>query len=235
MLKCLFKNLIIFAILTLGAQCAFCYSLTYDELQKTIQSKIKQQTNFDDFSIKISGIPYEKITTADPAFPKIEIISQNQTFQPNSFKRVIVKDSKNNIVKSFSINVQTFIYKKVLTANSQIPFGMGLNASNTTIERKEISRYLDKVLFDLPKDSIASRNYPKGAIILSNGVKQKAVMLKNSTIDIVFLSQKGLKITVQGKALKDGALGETILVKSDKYNKTYNAIVNSNRQATVRI
>lgn len=231
----IFKKLIILLTLLLSTQQAFCYTLTYDELNKSIQNKLKQQTNFNDCTIKVSGIPYEKIITQDATAPKIEIISQNQTFQPNSFKRVVVKDSKNNIIKAFSINVQTLVYQNVLVAKTQIPFGAELSASNTAIERKEVSRFLDKTLSTLEYGSIASRNYPKDSIIVSNGIKQKAAMLKNSTIDIIFLSQKGLRITVQGKALKDGAVGETILVKSDKYNKTYNATVNSSRQATVRI
>ena len=81
---------------------------------------------------------------------------------------------------------------------------------------------------------ISKRNYQKGNIILSTGTKAKSSILKNSSIDIVFIS-KGLNIKLRGKALKDGAIGETILVKSDKYNKTYTATVKSENEVIVRI
>lgn len=229
-MKSVIKSLIVFLLFAVFSQAAFCYTLTYDELNKIIVDKIKKETKYPDCKISVSGIPYEKIITNETVAPRVEIVSQG----PN-FKRVTIKDSFNNTIKAFSINVQTLIYQNVLVAASQIPFGAEINSSNTTIERKEISRYLDKVYFSPLNGVSASRNYPKGSMILTNGVKQKPVVLKNSTINITFLSQKGLKITVEGKALNDGAQGDTILVRSNKYNKTYNAVVSSNREVTVRI
>ena len=46
---------------------------------------------------------------------------------------------------------------------------------------------------------------------------------------------RDIMIKLQGRALKDGAIGEKILVRSDKYNKIYSAIVNSANEVTVRI
>jgi len=59
-------------------------------------------------------------------------------------------------------------------------------------------------------------------------------VLKNSSIDIIFES-KNMNIKLRGKALNDGAKGDRILVKSDKYNKTYNAIIKSENEVIVRI
>lgn len=229
MKKCMFKNLIL-SLLMLSTQAAFCYTLTNSELTSIITNKIKAENKNPDCEISISGVPYEKIITADATRPRVEVVSLN----PN-FKRVIVKDSRNIAVKTFSVNVQTRIYKNVLVATKQIPFGAEINSTNTTLTRKEVSRYLDSAIFEPVSNVSAARNYPIGAIIQTNGIKQKPVVLKNSIIDIVFLSSKGLKITLQGKALKDGGIGETILVRSDKYNKTYNAKVEANRTVTVRI
>lgn len=214
----------------LSTQAAFCYTLTNAELTSIITNKIKSENKNPDCEISISGVPYEKIITADTTRPRVEVVSLN----PN-FKRVIVKDSRNIAVKTFSVNVQTRIYKNVLVATKQIPFGAEINSTNTTLTRKEVSRYLDSAIFEPIQGVQAARNYPVGAIVQTNGIKQKPVVLKNSIIDIVFLSSKGLKITLQGKALKDGGIGETILVRSDKYNKTYNAKVEANRTVTVRI
>lgn len=214
----------------LSTQAAFCYTLTNSELTSIITNKIKAENKNPDCEITISGVPYEKIVTTDVARPRVEIVS----LYPN-FKRVIVKDSRNVAIKTFSINVQTKIYKNVLVATKQIPFGAEINSTNTVLARKEISRFLDSAIFEPINGVQAARNYPVGAIIQTNGIKQKPVVLKNSIVDINFLSSKGLRITLQGKALKDGGIGDTILVRSDKYNKTYNAKVEANRTVTVRI
>lgn len=235
------KNLILFLILLLGLSPAYSYTLTYDELNNYIvnfeKNEIKKQTTkySSDFEINVTGILNDKIETQDLSFPKIEIISQDPSFRINSYKRVVIKDSKNNIIKSFPINVQTRIYKQVLTASEVIPFGSEINSLNTKLERREISKYLGKTLDSIGQNQITTRNYQKGAIILSSYLKEKSSVLKNSTVDIIFLSSKGLNIKIQGHALNEGAIGDTILVRSDKYNKTYNAKIISSNEVTVRI
>ena len=44
-----------------------------------------------------------------------------------------------------------------------------------------------------------------------------------------------MNIKLRGKALKEGSIGDTILVRSDKYNKTYTGIVKSENEVMVRI
>ncbi len=243
-IKKIIKNLIFtfFALMTINA--GHCYTLNYNELYSNIYSnvycEIKQNISkySSDFEIKLTGIPKEAIYTNDATKPKIEIISQNpqgNTFSPNLYKRIYIKDSKNNIIKSFPINIQTKVYKEVLIANEIIPFGVEINSNNTELKRCEISRNLTNVLIEIPKGLISKRNYQKGSMILANSVKAQSIVLKNSLINIRFLSAAGLEIKLQGLALKDGAVGEIILVKSQKYNKTYNAVVDSASQVTVKI
>ena len=235
------KNLILLLTLLFSIQNAYCYVLNYDELYNNIFSQVQKQTKKDvlkyssDFEIKLSGIPKEKILTNDSIPPKITVISQNSTFSPTSYKRVYIKDLKNNLIKSFPLMVQTKVYKNVLISQDTIPFGKPITKNNTKLEKREISRNLDNVLLELPKNSIAKRNFQKGSIIYKNSIKSQAVVFRNSLININFISSTGFEIKVQGRALKDGAIGETILVKSDKYNKTYSATIDSTSQVTVRI
>lgn len=235
------RNLILFLILALSSKCAFCYTLNYAELEGIVKKKVESEIKSDvlkyssDYKINITGIPQTSIITNENTIPNVVILSQDNTFKPVSFKRVLIKDSKNNIVKTFAINTRVLIYKEVLCANSQIPFNSEINSSNTILQKKEISRYLDKTLDKLDNTMISSRNYQKDDIILLNQTKSKSVVLKNSTVDIVFISPKGLRITLQGKALNDGAIGDIIAVRSNKYNKTYSAKINSATEVTVRI
>lgn len=234
------KNLILFLILALNTNVAFCYTLTSQELKNEILAKVTPQIAqqlkqySSDFKINIQGISQNSIITNENVKPKIEVISQRNEFSPNSYKRVLIKDLNNNVVKVFPINVQTLVYKDVLVASEMISYNQEINFSNSKLERREISKYLGKTCNSQISGVITKRNYQKGNIIVSNYTNAQISILKNSSIDIVFES-KNLNIKLRGKALKDGAVGDMILVKSDKYNKTYTGIVKSQNEVMVRI
>lgn len=239
-MKFWFKSLIIFFLLLVFSNSAFCYVLSKEEIQKTILNRVQNEYKKElssyssDFKIEIQGIPNEKIISNETAPLKIQLISQQDGFSPNSYRKVIVRNSKGQILKSFAINVQTKVYSNVLVASKLIGFNQEINSTNTKIERKEITRNLENSFSSLPNNVVSSRNFPQGSIILKEGLKKKALISKNSMVDIKFQS-KTLEIKTRGHALKDGSLGDVILVKSDKYNKTYNAIVQSSNEVVVRI
>ena len=233
------KNIILFLFFA-NLQSAFCYTLTSSELKLEVLSKITpeisaQLKNYSsDFKINIYGISSNPIITAEAAKPKIEVISQNKNFSQNSYKRILIKDSNNNLIKAFPINVQTKVYADVLTASKMISFNEKITSENTKIERKEISKHLGKTYSKHMDGIVAKRNYQAESIIFADYTEKQTSILKNSNIDIVFES-KNLNIKLRGKALKDGAIGDTILVRSDKYNKTYTGIVKSENEVMVRI
>lgn len=235
-----FKNLIILMLLGLMTS-AYAGTLTSDDVSKILYNKIQNETKqqlsgvSEDFKIKIFGIPNDTIRTLDSNPLKIETISQNSSFSSNSYKRVVVKDYKNNIVKAFPINVQTLVYKDVMVAGDTIPYNFEIKAENLKIEKREISKYIGKTMSNFKEGLVAKRNFQKGSLIISDYVKAKSVVSKNSIVEIIFLSDKGLRITLQGKALKDGGIGDTIPVRSDKYNKIYNAKISSANEVMVRI
>ena len=126
------------------------------------------------------------------------------------------------------------MYKEVLVASEIIPFEGVINSTNSKLEKREISKLLGKTFSSNQEGLISKRNYQKGSIIISTYTKEKSSMLKNSDIDIVFKS-KTLNIKLKGIALKNGSIGEIIPVRSEKYNKTYNAVILSQNEAMVRI
>lgn len=234
----LFKILIVFLAI---CQSAFCYNLSSDELQKTVLNQVEKEARenllkYDvEYKINLSSIPFSSFETGENVKPKIEVISQTPNFSTNSMKRIVIKNSNGIVLKTFAMNVKISVFKEVLTAKDIIQFNQEINSSNCAFEKREISKYLGKTFSQMPQNLIAKRNYSKGAIVLNDGLSEKSAILKNSTIDIIFLSNKGLSIKLQGRALKDGVIGEKIPVRSDKYNKVYTAVVNSQNEVIVRI
>lgn len=239
-MKKIFKNLIVFLILQFNISGCFAYVLNSDELNNILISKLtneaiqKLSINQKDCKIKIniSNFP-ENIATNENSVPKI-FINPISLIQPSSYRRVTIKNSNNVIIKTFGINVETKVYKNVLIAKKQIAYNEEINSTNTEIKEVEALKYLKNSFNTFQNDIISKRNYQKGDIITSDFAKSKPVVLKNSIVDIVFQSN-GIKIKLQGHALKEGNIGDTILVRSDKYNKVYSAKISSTNEVVVKI
>ena len=233
------KNLILFLIIAFSSNATFSYTLTQQELKNSIQNKINielkemLQNYSNDYNFSITGIPNNSIEI-NGAKPIIEITSPNKIYNANLYRRVLIKDNNGNLIKAFPINIQSQVFSNVLVANENITFGSEINSNNSSIEKKEISKYLGKTFSSNNQNLTSKRNFPKGTIITSDYAKAKSAIEKDSMIDIVFVS-KTINIKLRGKALKEGAIGENILVKSEKYNKTYNAKVISQNEVMVRI
>ena len=189
------KNLILFLILALNSNAVFSYTLNYQELKTTIENKINLELksilkNYsNDYKFTITGIPNATISTNDLNKPTIEIQSPNKNFNSNLYRRILIKDSNNNLIKAFPINIQTKVYSNVLVANKNINFGEEINFNNSTIERREISRYLGKTYSNNQENLISKRNFPAKTIITTDYAKAKSAIQKDSMVDIVFVSK----------------------------------------------
>ena len=181
-LICKFKRQFIFSLslclIVLLSQSAFCYTLKSDELNKIIFNKIntdtKKQLGKTEYKINIQGSINDVIIN-DTEAPKVEI-SSNGSFNPVSYRRVTIKDSKGNIVKTFPLNIRITIYEDVLIAADAIGFGKNIDTTNTKIEKRDITKYYDKVMTHLPENAVASKNIIKGNVIQKSFIKNKAVI-----------------------------------------------------------
>ncbi len=223
------------------------YNAIYNKIDSEIKNELQNYSN--DYKITILGSINHDIITNQANLLKIEITNPNptNTFHPIETRKVTIKDNSNNIIKTFLVSIKTEVYDEVLTAAKTIPYNQKITLNNTKLEKKEISKYLGKTLKSLDNEIIAATNYQIGSVILKSqnpkniqnienikNTQKDIIISKNSDIDIVFES-KGINIKLRGKALKDGAIGDTILVRAQNYNKTYNAKVKSSNEVIVRI
>ena len=166
----LFKILIVFLAI---CQNAYCYNLSSNEIRQEIFSQVEKEAkeslkNFGvEYKIELSQIPFSNFETGENSKPKIEVISQSPKFQPNSVKRVVIRNSNGAILKTFALSTKILIFKEVLVSSELIQFNQEIGLRNCKIEKREISKYLGKTFSNVPQNLIAKRNYQKGAIILS--------------------------------------------------------------------
>lgn len=215
-------------------------TLSEEELRAAIIEKITKQAQKQvdslgggEIKVRILNMPQGEITAKDKVEIKVE--SNTNGFLSRDIKRVSVYDGK-TFIKSFPISVNTLVYKEVLCATNPIVREQAISVSNSSVQKMQIGQYLGQTIDKYPKrELVATRNVPKGSPILKNYVKSKPDVLKDSTINIIFKSNDNLKITVDGKALKEGSIGDNIQVKSLKYNKIYQATVSNKNEVTVKI
>ena len=234
------KSLISLFILALSISSVSAYTLSREDFEAQIKNQIKAQAQKQienlgggEIEVKILNMPQGNIETKN--IPNIKVDSNNNGFLSRDLKRVSIYDG-NTFIKSFPISVNTLVYRDVLCSTNPIVREQNITISNSAIKRSEIGQYLGQTISTFPKNPlVATRNIQKGGVILKSYVRSKPDVLKDSTINIIFKSKDNLKITVDGKALKEGSIGDNILVKSLKYNKIYNATVSNKNEATVRI
>ncbi len=234
------KNLILSFIFALSLSSVSAYTLSKEDFEAQIKNQIKSQTqkqieNFGggEIEVRILNMPQINIETKNKPIIKVE--SNTNGFLSRDLKRVSIYDD-NIFIKSFPISVNTLVYKEVLCSINPIVREQNITNSNSLVKKSEIGQYLGQTIESFPQNPlVATRNIQKDVPILKNYVKSKPDVLKDSTINIIFKSKDNLKITVDGKALKEGSIGDNILVKSLKYNKVYNATVSNKNEATVRI
>lgn len=240
MKKIYFKILILTIILGTALNVALAQSMSEEELKMHIIEQIKQQSQKQieplgggEIQVKILNMPQGDIKTKNETVIKVE--SNTNNFLYRDIKRVSIYDG-NTFVKSFPISVNTLVFREVLCATNPIARDQNISISNSTLKKAQIGEYIGQTIDSNPKNAlVATRNIPKDTPILKHYVKSKPDVIKDSTINIVFKSNGDLKITVDGKALKEGSIGDNILVKSIKYNKVYRATVSNKNEATVRI
>lgn len=233
---------ILTVLFSLLLMCTVCYAqtLSEEEFRAAIIEKITKQAQKQvdslgggEVKVRILNMPQGEITTKDKVEIKVE--SNTNGFLSRDIKRVSVYDGK-TFIKSFPISVNTLVYKEVLCATNPIVREQAISISNSGVQKMQIGQYLGQTIDKYPKgELVATRNVPKGSPILKNYVKSKPDVLKDSTINIIFKSNDNLKITVDGKALKEGSIGDNIQVKSLKYNKIYQATVSNKNEVTVKI
>ncbi len=230
---------VLFSLLLMCTVCC-AQTLSEEEFRAAIIEKITKQAQKQvdslgggEVKVRILNMPQGEITTKDKIEIKVE--SNTNGFLSRDIKRVSVYDGK-TFIKSFPISVNTLVYKEVLCATNPIVREQAISISNSGVQKMQIGQYLGQTIDKYPKgELVATRNIPKGSPILKNYVKSKPDVLKDSTINIIFKSNDNLKITVDGKALKEGSIGDNIQVKSLKYNKIYQATVSNKNEVTVKI
>lgn len=235
--------LIILIICTGFNACAQAYELQRNAIETFVINEVKRQTSAQlkeyapyEIDVKIMNLPVEKIVTLSDKMPVIEVVSSSDKFMQYDIKRVVVSDN-NQIVRITPVNVRISIYKNVLVAKEYINQFEVINGANTYYKRMEVGMNIKNVIPEngLIQPLVATRSVTKDNLILSCYTRPKPDIVRNSDVKIIFKQGDEFNIEIEGIAMKEGRIGDLIVVKNTKYNKLHTATIIGENKVEVKL
>jgi flagella basal body P-ring formation protein FlgA len=230
-------RLILIILLAFGAIKVDAQTI-HDASVKSIISKqvVEHYKKYTDaqLSAEVVGLPFKDLDLPEGKVT-FEVRPTSDKFVPRDLEKVLVYVN-GSYIKTFNAPVVIKAYENVLVASCVITREQAVNQKVASIEKKEVSNHLAYALTqkDLSKDIVAKKYFAKGEVIDRRFVKLRPDILRNSEVT-VFFSTNGLSISIDGKALSDGAIGDTICIMNKSYNRIYKGTVIGENKVLVKI
>jgi flagella basal body P-ring formation protein FlgA len=222
-------NLILIALMitVFGVPKADAAMLSEQQAKKLIEQQlVKIYRNYTDaeLSINVVAVPFKDIEV-----PSGKISAQVSTSADKFMARDLIKVTlyaNGKAIKSFNAPTIIKAYKDVLVASDSIAREKTISPRVVVIQRKEISNNFSNVLTadSLNKEIVAKKYFSEGEVIDKRFVKIKPDVLRNAIVTVVF-NTNNLSISLEGKALSDGAIGDNICIMNKNYNRIYKGTV----------
>lgn len=162
-------------------------------------------------------------------------------YSERGIARVTVKSRATGRRRSIGVPFTVDIRKPVWVVQSPVPASTPLSEADFTLEVREVARYAGYVAgqeTDL-SDYMARVNLQPGDLLDTRKLIIPPDVRRNNTVQIMIDAGNGISITVMGKALADGRIGEIIRVKHHHPNRRrpryFNAQVVDKNQVLVHM
>lgn len=204
------------------------------DVSKLLVNNYKNMTT-GDVEVKILGTSFAELQLPDGKV-SYKIAGGGDKILPRDIKRIDVLVN-GNFIKTLNLPAQTSVYKDVLVANDYIDREQVLTRECTTVKRIDIAlkaQYtLDETMLD--KEITTKKAFQKGEIIDKRFVKMRPDVARNADVRVFFVSNGAVMVTIDGKAMADGMLGDYINVENKNYKKVYNGKVIGENRVLVNI
>ena len=185
--------------------------------------------------VKITATPFADLQLPDGRIT-YKIAGGDDKILPRDVKRVNVY--VNGVLqRTLNLPAQTSIYRDVLVASDTINREQTLTKDCTTVKKVDVANRADFVLGEemLDKEITTRKIFQKGEIIDKRFVKMRPDVAKFSDVRVFFVSNGSVMVTIDGKAMMDGMMGDYINVENRNYKKVYNGKIIGQNKVLVNI
>lgn len=204
------------------------------EIQSAIEDKIRESGSADKFTVSFINAPGSIILPAESQ-TTLDVTAFNFDPQKNTFHAVVVAPSAEKPLKRLNLSgrIEPLIAVPVL---------------KNTLKNGDLIGALDIDYIDIAESHIANgavldeknivnmtprRLVQAGKPIISNELEPPKMVERGDLVTLIFANGP-ITLTVKGKSLQAGSLGDTIRVSNVESNKNLQGTVTAHREVTIR-
>lgn len=237
------KNLFakIFILILFIAQSALVSNaqiITKEDVVPIIEKNIVndlQEKGFKNIQVNIVSVPFMKLTLPDGKIT-YKVSNNGANYTSRSFMIVSVYVD-GNFIKTVGVPVKISALKDVYVAKETIARGAVLTNNLLQVKTIDISNTFVVPLEagDLSKSYVTTKIFQAGTVLDKKFLKSQPDIMRDTPVTMYFKSKEDLSITVDGVAISDGNIGDTISVKNKKYNRVYSGKIVGVNKILIRI
>lgn len=231
-MKKLFSTILTALILTAGLSAA-ARTLSADAVKILATESIKSDLSVykpDEVIVSITNFPADSITIPEGKV-SVSVTSNSVGLNPKEFKKITVLVNKKP-VKTFYAATSIKVLKTVPVARETITKDRAISFKSVEMKKVDVTRNINDILTaeDLSRGLVAKKMFYPSEIITKKYAVSRPDVLRNALVSVNFKSGEDLMIMVEGIALNQGNVGDTIQVRNKNYNRIYTGtIVGQNR------
>lgn len=229
--------LISFILIGFGTQ-SFAQSLSAAQFKSIVAKQAKkdlEQFNVDESEIIIGHLPVEAFELPDGKVT-VEIISNTNSLTAKEYKKVNI-NINGHYARTYYVPIETKAYKYAAVAKEMIPRDRVVPLQAVEFKKVNVIGNLNNTLnlSDISKEIIAVKVFYPGDLITKRYTKSKPDIVKNAMVTVNFKTGKDINISVDGIALTQGNIGDSIQVKNIRFNRIYTGQVTGVNKVLVQI
>lgn len=238
-MKKLIKTFLIISLLAGMVPQCFAQTLSAEKFKALVSAQAKkdlQKYQLDECEVIVGHLPVSSFTLPDGKVT-VEIVSNGyQSVTAKEFKKVNIRVN-GSYARTYYVPLETRAYKYVAVAKEVIQRDKIIPLQAVEFKKMDIMGNLDNTvsLNDISKELVATKAFFPGNMITKRYTMSKPDIVKNAMVTVTFSTGADLNISIEGIALTQGNVGDTIQVKNKRYNKIYTGAVTGVNQVLVQI
>lgn len=234
----LIKSFLILSVLLGSAHICQAQVVSAEKFKSLVVQQAKkdlQKYNIDDSEVSVGHLPVSSFTLPDGKIT-VEIVSGSNNLSAREFKKINI-NVNGKYARTYYAPIETKAFKHVAVAKEVIQRDKIVPLQAVEFKRMDVVGNLENTvsLEDISKELVATKVFYPGEMITKRYTMAKPDIVKNAMVTVNFKAGSGLNIAVEGVAMMQGNIGDTIQVKNKRFNKIYTGEVTGVNQVLVQI
>ncbi len=204
------------------------------KIRDAVRNKIYSEMpwKMEDVRIDFGSVP-DTIVVPAGSMVKSANLPENCSFRNTQTVQVVIENNA-KIVRKIPITARIRIFRPVCVALTRINRNAPITESSIRVEKREVTE-LSRNSYEFPDSlygKVVDRTIIAGKILTDDYIKPEILVRGGEKVKIVASENEAL-VSVEGEALRDGAFGDKIPVRSALTGKRVSAFVVSRSTVSV--